>query len=304
MSTNDEIGRRVDAWQHHFKQLNDVLRHPGMYGRDEMAERLLLEAMAAVDDSLDRWSAECQELRDHDAFTATGVMGSYSRILPADSCRDAATSVYAEIAHRLGWLELDRALSPAEFQRLDAEVDEWVHEDRTVDELVETFGDPSVRIGPSSEVRPKTFAYTTADPGSPLISFHLGHDLPQAARTTLVVLAVRHRRGGFADAFSFTPAGMRHRSAPATPGSNVWVFHGDGARFAAGVFTSMAAGLEWAAEHGVTGILTEYAIGGTYDLAVAEGRFTPSKEHHGTPGHVAGFGPGLEHIHLFDGRRD
>ncbi|MEG3632617.1 DUF4184 family protein [Micromonospora palythoicola] len=111
-----------EARRHHLTQVNGVLRRPGMYGRDEVAERLLLEAMAAVDGSLTRWRAECEGLRDRDAFTATGVMGAYSTILPADAVRDAASSVYAEIAHRLGWLELDRALSEAEYQQLSANI--------------------------------------------------------------------------------------------------------------------------------------------------------------------------------------
>jgi hypothetical protein len=70
------------------------------------------------------------------------------------------------------------------------------------------------------------------------------------------------------------------------------------------VFTILEAGLAWAAEHEVTGILAEYAHGGAYEVAVSEGRFTPSKAHHGTPNHVAGFSPGLRHIHLTRGSRD
>jgi hypothetical protein len=46
------------------------------------------------------------------------------------------------------------------------------------------------------------------------------------------------------------------------------------------------------------------SYGGAYDTAVYEGRFTPSKPHHGTTNHVAAFTPGLWHIHLVDGRRD
>ncbi|PRX04716.1 hypothetical protein CLV67_1472 [Actinoplanes italicus] len=281
-----------------------------MYGRDEMAERLLLEAMAAVDGCLERWRAEHQRLRDHDAFAATGVVGAYSRVLPEASCRDATASMYAEVAHRLGWLKLDRTLSPAEFQRLGADVGGWVGQDRTLAELIDTFGRPSVWIGPTSAEHPKTLAYTTADPHAPLICFHLGQAPPHTTPgqdQPVVVLAVRHRQARFPDAFSFTPAGIGRKPArqrPATPDTTVWIFHGDQERFASGVFTTMAAGLDWAAEHRVTGILAEYAIGGAYDVAVEAGRFRPSKAHHGTPGHVAGFGPGLEHIHLIDGRRD
>lgn len=35
-----------EARRHHLERVNNVLRRPGMYGGDEMAERLVLEAMA------------------------------------------------------------------------------------------------------------------------------------------------------------------------------------------------------------------------------------------------------------------
>ena len=86
----------------------------------------------------------------------------------------------------------------------------------------------------------------------------------------------------------------------------VWVFHGHGARFASGVFATEADGLEWVKRHRLTGILTEYPFGvGAYDDAVARGLFTPSREHHGTPAHIAQFSPGrTQHIHLVDGQHD
>jgi hypothetical protein len=87
--------------------------------------------------------------------------------------------------------------------------------------------------------------------------------------------------------------------------ATVWIFHGTTARFAAGVFFSEADGLAWAALHELTGILSEYPVGnGCYDLAIAERRFRPTKPHHGTPEHVAGFSPGLNHVHLVDGAPD
>lgn len=52
-----------DPRQHHLMRVNDVLRRPGVYGRDETAERLLLEAMGAVDGQLARWQAECDAHR-------------------------------------------------------------------------------------------------------------------------------------------------------------------------------------------------------------------------------------------------
>lgn len=89
----------------------------------------------------------------------------------------------------------------------------------------------------------------------------------------------------------------------ARPAPTVWIFHGERAGFASGVFPSAAAALEWVAQHRLTGIVTEYPIGvGAYDAAVREGRFRACRAHHGTPDHIAGFSPGLGHIHVSDGR--
>jgi hypothetical protein len=88
--------------------------------------------------------------------------------------------------------------------------------------------------------------------------------------------------------------------------ASVWVFHGEGAAFASGVFADLSTALVWIERHSLTGILTEYQVGdGCYDFAIQDGRFRPSKPHHGKPRHVAGFSPsGTEHIHVRDGRRD
>ncbi|CCH30622.1 DUF7710 domain-containing protein [Saccharothrix espanaensis] len=105
---------------------------------------------------------------------------------------------------------------------------------------------------------------------------------------------------GYNDVVRDRDEGTRRHDTVARP--TIWIFHDDRARFAAGVFTTRAEGLAWAARHHVTGILTEYPIGGSYDVAVTEGRFTPTRPHHGTPDHVTGFSPGLDHLHLTDGQ--
>jgi hypothetical protein len=88
--------------------------------------------------------------------------------------------------------------------------------------------------------------------------------------------------------------------------ANVWIFHGTGAHFASGVFTDRDQALAWIARHRLTGILTEYPVGdGCYDIAVRDNHFLPSKPHHGTPRHVAGFSPShTDHIHMRDGAPD
>ncbi len=61
----------------------------------------------------------------------------------------------------------------------------------------------------------------------------------------------------------------------------VWIFHGEGARFAAAVFTTEAEALPWAERHHVSGRVAEYPVGdGCYDIAIERGSFKPSKPHH------------------------
>ncbi|MGW3795662.1 hypothetical protein ACWD8I_31505 [Micromonospora arida] len=220
MSTQVESERLLrEARQHHLAQVNGVLRRPGMYGRDEMAERLLLEAMAAVDGSLARWQSECDGLRERDAFAPTGVRGAYSYILPVEALRDATASVYAEIAHRLGWLELDRTLSEAEFEQLSSGIGDWITQDRALSAVIETFGPPSLWIGGTNTYYPKTLAYAMARPERGLICFHLWNAFADNApegqlrgvHPEPVLLAVRHRPGGFPGSFSFTPEGVSRR---------------------------------------------------------------------------------------------
>lgn len=85
---------------------------------------------------------------------------------------------------------------------------------------------------------------------------------------------------------------------------SVWLFHGDGARYAAGVFATKKDAMTWVAQHRLSGLLTEYPLGvGAYDHAVAQGWFLPTKDHHGSPAHIAHFSPGrTEHVHLRDGQ--
>lgn len=101
-----------------------------------------------------------------------------------------------------------------------------------------------------------------------------------------------------------TEAMPGHNPPDLTKRHNVWIFHGENASFASAVFQDKAHALEWAGKHHLTGTLTEYPVGdGCYDIAVANGDFTPHKPHHGSPRHIATFSPsGTEHIHLRDGQ--
>lgn len=87
------------------------------------------------------------------------------------------------------------------------------------DEMVETFGPPSLWIGSTNPFYPKALAYTTADRDDGLVCFHLWNAFANTAPESglkgvhpePVLLAVRYRPGPFASAFSFTPEGLRRR---------------------------------------------------------------------------------------------
>lgn len=85
--------------------------------------------------------------------------------------------------------------------------------------------------------------------------------------------------------------------------ATVWIFHGDASRHASAVFRTEQDAQVWIEQHSLSGLLTEYPVGdGCYDIAVREARFNPSKEHHGTSDHVAGFSPGwTRHVHFENG---
>jgi hypothetical protein len=86
---------------------------------------------------------------------------------------------------------------------------------------------------------------------------------------------------------------------------HVWVFHGEDARLASGVFEDQVTALQWVARHQLTGTLTQYPLGaGCYDAALAQGRFRPTKPRHGTPPHIAGFSPAGPHLHVRNGHPD
>jgi len=96
----------------------------------------------------------------------------------------------------------------------------------------------------------------------------------------------------YLDAFFDTGAERQQGEYDTADRTHVWIFHGDQARYASGVFLDQATALAWIERHALTGILTQYPAGdGCYHVAIRDGSFRPTKPHHGTPGHVAGFSP-------------
>ena len=86
----------------------------------------------------------------------------------------------------------------------------------------------------------------------------------------------------------------------------VWLFNGEGSRFASGVFSELSLAEEWISKHSLTGILTEYPVDeGAFDWATSHGLFKPKPDKRIDAHFIGRFTSGAqEHFHYVDGRRD
>jgi hypothetical protein len=84
----------------------------------------------------------------------------------------------------------------------------------------------------------------------------------------------------------------------------VWLFHGDGAQFASGAFSSCEAAERWIETNCLTGLLTRYPMDqGSYDWAVTNGTFVPKRDNQKTPKFIQRFADGSVHHHYEHGKR-
>jgi hypothetical protein len=119
-----------------------------------------------------KWKAEREYLRTRGAFTSIGVPGAFAYVLP-EGKRDHATvaSVYAEVARRFGWLLIDRVLTESEQVMLVERAGPRAADDRSLSDVLDTWGQPSAWLGGTKDLYPKTLAYAVDDREAPLICF-------------------------------------------------------------------------------------------------------------------------------------
>jgi hypothetical protein len=218
--TDDE--RILDGVRRHLRtEFNGAIRRPGMYG-GEIAIMIYLGALD-VAHGYDRASAEIKDLQSRGAFTSLGVPGAFAAIWPGlkrpyprvtAKTDHMAASVYAEIGRHNGWLDLDRTLAPVEYGQLRRAAAHLCREDRTATDVLDTFGQPSVRIGGTGASWPATFLYATGQLSYPCVSFHLwnGSASSTPGASTVypepMLLAARTEGGPFQDSFTHTPIGQ------------------------------------------------------------------------------------------------
>lgn len=205
------------------RMFNNALRSPGTFG-GERALRLYLDALAFADGQPDT-ARDIEALRKAGAFSSTGVQGAFGAMLPglasshpaslASGLDTMAASVYAEIGRRHGWIDLDRAVTEQEHAAMVQAVGTLCTQDRTMSDLLATFGEPSLLSGSSNPRYPKTLIYAGEAPEIPCLSFHVWNTFegmyPQTKYPEPMLLAVRREGGGFTGSFMFAPLGRQVR---------------------------------------------------------------------------------------------
>ncbi|MFE5587626.1 hypothetical protein [Kitasatospora sp. NPDC056531] len=213
---------------HLVTRLNDALRRPGMWG-GELSIRLILDHLLFIERRQEAWGDEQRALEQRKAWTSTGVKGAFQDFLPADH-GDSVASVYAEFAHRQGWLKADRVLNTAEYASMRDTIASWAAHDRVWPDVTSAFGPPSVLIGGTNPSYGKTLGYLTENVSAPMVFFHLWNGTDPGtepswppAHEQPLLLAIRRGDGPFAASFTVTPQGRRRRPGqeeiPERPGS-------------------------------------------------------------------------------------
>ncbi|WP_033355039.1 hypothetical protein [Kitasatospora aureofaciens] len=218
MSATDKLASSDEIHAYLVARLNDTLRRPGMWG-GELAIQLTLDHLLFVESRQGAWDDERRALERREASPPTGVAGAFEHFLPTGHDTRVA-SVYAEFAHRQGWLKLDRALSAEEYATMLAEIDTWAAQDRVWADVTSAFGVPSVLFGSTNPYYGKTLGYATADRSTPMLFFHLWNGTDPDTKPSWppsheqpLLLAARRGDAPFTTGFTFTPEGRRRRPA-------------------------------------------------------------------------------------------
>ena len=194
--------------------LNDALPRLSMYG-GEIAARQLLSHLAFIDEREDELRDRFDALRDHGAFTASGVGGAFNRQTGLEPTANEIGSVYANVAFHMGYLRSERTLTQTEFDSLESIVRESCAAcDFNADDVRTRFGDPSWQSG-TNPYYPWVYLYLCPDRDHS-IAFDFWNVIHYDKQNEVVrgdygdVPVLRNVRIGatdFGSEFTFTPLG-------------------------------------------------------------------------------------------------
>ncbi|WP_243460110.1 hypothetical protein [Streptomyces sp. M54] len=220
MSSTRSLAGADEIHAYLVEQLNSALRRPGMFSQRDAALRMLVDHLLFVECRPEAWAEEQRSWTSRGAGSSTGLGGMFEELMPGGYDQNCVASVYAEFAHRLGWLRPDRVLPADEHQALRTSVRPWAQKDRSWADVLSEFGPPSILCGGASPLCSKTLGYLGEDPAEPMVFFHLWNGSATAAASAWpeldepVLLAVRFADAPVGEAFTFTPEGRRRRPEP------------------------------------------------------------------------------------------
>ncbi len=171
---------------------------------------MLVDHLLFVERQPEVWDEEHRSWASRGAGSSTGLGGMFEKLMPGGYEQNCVASVYAEFAHRRGWLRPDRLLPADEHHALRARVRPWAQTDRSWADVLSEFGPPSILCGGTSPLYSKTLGYLGEDPEEPMVFFHLwnGTTAAKSTRHELdepVLLTVRFADAPFDEAFTFHP---------------------------------------------------------------------------------------------------
>jgi hypothetical protein len=211
-----------EVYEHLVQKLNGTILRPGMSGGIGQGPEFVLwhelHDLAFIDNREEELTAMLQRLNKRGVSGSTGVHGKLWEVIGENRPwhSEALALVYAEVAHHFGWLRPNRVLRQAEYDALRSQAKAWTSEaDRTIDDLVDMFGKPSVWL--ERQHRSDTsFGYCTANLDDPVVVFDFWRLTwtPDAWTPPDEHILLRDVRwtgeSTFEDDFTFSPNWLRH----------------------------------------------------------------------------------------------
>jgi|SRR5579872_45751 len=205
MRTAEEIRTRF------LQILDGAVRRPLMYGGSdwgvELFMRNLLSDLCFIDEREQELKHALTELDERGLSSSTGVVGSFrARIANVRDVGNEVASVYAEIAGRLGYLSLQRRLTPAEWKRLRKGLRASCRDrDWRASEVREWFGDPSLEVH-------TVYCYAPEDRNARWVFFDFADsEARRGGQRDYVLRNVRIPAASFERELVFTPYGRQHK---------------------------------------------------------------------------------------------
>lgn len=81
-----------------------------MFSQRDAALRMLVDHLLFVERQPEVWAEERRSWASRGAGSSTGLGGVFEELMPGGYDQNCVASVYAEFAHRRGWLRPDRLL--------------------------------------------------------------------------------------------------------------------------------------------------------------------------------------------------